>query len=47
MAGTGTAHLRQSGEALLQVTNMHVEFPAARGRTVYAVSGISFRHRPG
>ena len=42
MAGTGTAHLRQSGEALLQVTNMHVEFPAARGRTVYAVSGISF-----
>jgi peptide/nickel transport system ATP-binding protein len=42
MAGTGTAHLRQPSETLLQVTNLHVEFPAGGGRTVYAVSGISF-----
>jgi peptide/nickel transport system ATP-binding protein len=42
MAGSGTAHLRASADALLQVTDLHVEFPAAGGRTVYAVSGISF-----
>ena len=40
MAGSGTAHLRP--DALLTVTDLHVEFPAAGGRTVYAVSGISF-----
>jgi peptide/nickel transport system ATP-binding protein len=42
MAGTGTAHLRDSGDALLRVENLVVEFPV--GRTclkVHAVSGIS------
>lgn len=42
MAGSGTAHLRPASDALLQVTDLHVEFPAAGGRTVFAVSGISF-----
>jgi peptide/nickel transport system ATP-binding protein len=42
MAGSGTAHLRPADEVLLQVTNLVVEFPAGKGRTVKAVSGISF-----
>jgi peptide/nickel transport system ATP-binding protein len=42
MAGTGTAHLRDHDEILLQVRDMVVEFPVGRGRTVKAVSGISF-----
>ncbi len=42
MAGSGTAHLRPVDEVLLQVTDLVVEFPAGRGRTVKAVSGISF-----
>ncbi|MFK8023660.1 MAG: ABC transporter ATP-binding protein [Ilumatobacter sp.] len=42
MAGSGTAHLRSTDDTLLQVTDLHVEFPAGGGRTVYAVSGISF-----
>ncbi|MFT5026271.1 MAG: peptide/nickel transport system ATP-binding protein, partial [Ilumatobacter sp.] len=42
MAGSGTAHLRSGDEILLTVDNLHVEFPAAGGRTVFAVSGISF-----
>ncbi len=42
MAGSGTAHLRDHDEILLQVRNMVVEFPVSRGRTVKAVSGISF-----
>lgn len=42
MAGSGTAHLRPADEVLLQVTDLVVEFPAGRGRTVKAVSGISF-----
>ena len=42
MAGTGTAHLRPSGEALLRVENLVVEFPVGRtGLKVNAVSGIS------
>jgi peptide/nickel transport system ATP-binding protein len=42
MAGTGTAHLRPAGEALLRVENLVVEFPAGRsGLKVHAVSGIS------
>ena len=28
MAGTGTAHLRPEGEALLRVEDLVVEFPA-------------------
>jgi peptide/nickel transport system ATP-binding protein len=39
MAGTGTAHLRN--DALLQVEDLVVRFPAGRGRVVHAVSGIS------
>jgi peptide/nickel transport system ATP-binding protein len=39
MAGTGTAHLRD--EALLRVEDLVVEFKAAGGRRVHAVSGIS------
>ena len=42
MAGSGTAHLRPADEVLLQVSDLVVEFPAGRGRSVKAVSGISF-----
>jgi len=43
MAGTGTAHLRNSGDVLLRVENLVVEFPVGRtGLKVNAVSGISF-----
>ena len=42
MAGTGTAHLRDVDDVLLQVEELVVEFPAGPGRTVKAVSGISF-----
>ena len=41
MAGTGTAHLRPEGEALLRVEDLVVEFGSG-ARTVHAVSGISF-----
>ena len=40
MAGSGTAHLRDG--ALVSVENLVVEFPAGRGRTVNAVTNISF-----
>jgi len=42
MAGSGKAHLRDGDDILLQVEDMHMEFPAGGGRTVFAVSGISF-----
>ena len=42
MAGSGTAHLRRSDDIVLQVEDLVVEFPAGRGRTVHAVSGVSF-----
>ena len=42
MAGSGTAHLRPPGEALLRVEDLTVEFPVGRNRVVHAVSGISF-----
>jgi peptide/nickel transport system ATP-binding protein len=41
MAGSGTAHLRDSADVVLRVEDLVVEFPVARG-TVQAVSGISF-----
>jgi len=48
MAGTGTAHLRPNGEALLRVENLRVEYPVGRtGLLVYAVSDISFDVLPG
>jgi peptide/nickel transport system ATP-binding protein len=45
MAGTGDAHLRD--DALLSVRELVVEFPAGRGNTVKAVSGISLDVRKG
>ena len=43
MAGSGTAHLRESQDVLLRVENLLVEFPVGRtGLKVNAVSGISF-----
>jgi peptide/nickel transport system ATP-binding protein len=43
MAGTGTAHLRPEGDAVLRVNDLVVEFPVGRtGLKVNAVSGISF-----
>ncbi len=42
MAGSGKAHLRDEADTILRVEDLNVEFPAGRGRTVYAVSGISF-----
>ena len=47
MAGTGTAHLREPGDALLRVEELQVEFKVGRGRTVKAVSGISLDVLPG
>ncbi len=42
MAGTGKAHLRNSGDVLLRVEDLLVEFPVGRtGLKVNAVSGIS------
>jgi peptide/nickel transport system ATP-binding protein len=41
MAGTGTAHLRAGDDALLRVDDLVVEFHAAGGRRLHAVSGIS------
>ena len=42
MAGSGTAHLRPLDDVVLRVEGLTVEFPAGRGRTVHAVSGVSF-----
>jgi peptide/nickel transport system ATP-binding protein len=47
MAGSGTAHLRPESETLLRVEDLRVEFPAGRGRTVHAVSDVSFDIAPG
>ena len=48
MAGTGKAHLRPEGEAILRVDDLVVEFPIARGKLkVNAVSGISLDILPG
>jgi peptide/nickel transport system ATP-binding protein len=42
MAGTGTAHLRTDTDVLLRVEDLVVDFPAAGGRKVSAVAGVSF-----
>ncbi|HJL82670.1 MAG TPA: dipeptide/oligopeptide/nickel ABC transporter ATP-binding protein [Acidimicrobiales bacterium] len=47
MAGTGKAHLRPGDDVLVTVEDLVVEFPVGRGRTVKAVSGISFDIRSG
>ena len=41
MAGTGTAHLRPAEDVLLQTEHLVVDFPAAGGRRVSAVAGVS------
>jgi peptide/nickel transport system ATP-binding protein len=41
MAGSGTAHLRDSDDVLVRVENMVVEFPISGG-VVHAVSDVSF-----
>ena len=46
MAGTGTAHLRDSDDVLLRVEELVVEF-RTRGGIVHAVSGISLDVREG
>jgi len=47
MAGIGKAHLRDGADILLRVEDLVVEFPAARGATVKAVSDVSFDIREG
>ena len=47
MAGSGKAHLRPEGQALLRVENMVVEYPSAKGGKVQAVTDISFDVLPG
>jgi peptide/nickel transport system ATP-binding protein len=48
MAGTGKAHLRPEGQALLRVEDLVVEFPIMGGKLkVNAVSGISLDVLPG
>src|SRR5947207_14592449 len=48
MAGSGTAHMRPTAEALLRVEDLVVEFPVGRsGLRVHAVSGISLDILPG
>ncbi|WFR73316.1 ABC transporter ATP-binding protein [Prescottella defluvii] len=47
MAGSGVAHLRKDEGPVLAIENLVVEFPAGRGRTVHAVSNISFDLLPG
>ncbi|GIH95500.1 ABC transporter ATP-binding protein [Planobispora siamensis] len=47
MAGSGSAHLRPPGQAVLRAEDLVVEFPAGRGRSVRAVSGVSFDLLPG
>lgn len=43
MAGSGKAHLRDSGDIILRVEDLTMEFPVGRtGLKVHAVSGISF-----
>ncbi|WBB99944.1 ABC transporter ATP-binding protein [Solwaraspora sp. WMMA2080] len=45
MAGTGKAHLRDTDDVVLRVEDLTVRFPAGRGRSVQAVSGISLDAR--
>ena len=48
MAGSGQAHLRTDGDALLRVENMVVEFPVgSTGLKVHAVSDVSLDIREG
>lgn len=42
MAGSGTSHLRSGEDALLRVEGLVVEYKAARGQKLQAVSDLSF-----
>jgi peptide/nickel transport system ATP-binding protein len=42
VAGSGTAHLRSRDDVVLRVEHLVVEFPAASGGVVHAVSDVSF-----
>jgi peptide/nickel transport system ATP-binding protein len=47
MAGSGTAHMMPTEEALLRVEHLVVEFPHGVGEKVHAVSDVSLDVRPG
>jgi peptide/nickel transport system ATP-binding protein len=42
MVGIGSAHLRSDTETIIEVNNLVMEFPGARGSVVQAVSDVSF-----
>jgi peptide/nickel transport system ATP-binding protein len=47
MAGSGTAHLRDDDDVLLRVEGLSVDYRAARGQTMQAVSDVSLDVRRG
>jgi peptide/nickel transport system ATP-binding protein len=47
MAGSGNAQLRSDEDVVLRVNNLVVEYPVGRGRTLQAVSDVSFDIRQG
>jgi peptide/nickel transport system ATP-binding protein len=42
MAGSGTAHMRNSVDSVLTVRDLTVEFKISKDKVVKAVSGLSF-----
>ena len=42
MAGSGTAHMRNTVDSVLTVRDLTVEFRVAKDKIVKAVSGLSF-----
>ena len=42
MAGTGKAHLRQTGDKVLEVNDLVMNYKAGRKSVVSAVAGVSF-----
>ena len=47
MAGTGKAHMRAEGTAILRVDDLVVEYKSQGGEKVHAVSGVSLDIIPG
>ena len=47
MAGTGKAHMRAEGTAILRVDDLVVEYKSQGGEKVQAVSGVSLDIIPG
>jgi peptide/nickel transport system ATP-binding protein len=47
MAGSGTAHLRDTDDVLLRVEHLVMEYPVGRHQKVHAVSDVSFDIRKG